>query len=1157
MALIPVPHRLLFGALVLLSITISGAWGSPAERARGKEDSMRIAGEEVSMNRESVSGAQGRRAAVLVQEGGEEVARLAGEALREAGVETEPLAMEALADPARFNRSRYDFLVLPRSEATPALAQDNLLAFLHAGGHLVAFGSPPFTELVWFSQGKWQRGRDILAGIRPDAGMIDFATADLAQWGRGPSAPYSSEEWRLVPGPEGTTALQLHLSNFSRRDSFSSPALTQPFPPGHTLTCFWAKGDARTSHMSVTWDDQDDVRWIAAVDLSPEWCHYALRPEDFKRTDRRRAPAALFNPAQAVHLGFGVGETHDPGPVSDQTYWVAAVGAAPSPFPVAEPEPPMLPGFSPVYKTYEMQLDGSSHQLAPDPDQRFFPSVAPVPISGRVISPQWGQRGLGSDPGPRGRWIPLLRVSTKDGHYRGAAASVYFSTADSSRGATWTYIGMDARQVAAYWSSLEPALVGAVKRIADGRLLVNGGTDRFSYVAGNADHPRLVAQVATIGPSPADARIRFTIADASGRTVLAKTAATQVEPGRFSAVSETGAAVPAGRYRVGCELLGGDGAPIDRISYEFSVIAPPARTQFVTVRNGSLQLGGREWHPHGINYSASFGGGLESADFSAYWLTPWQYDPEVIERDLALLQSLGTTMVAVSYYSTEQAATLADFLQRAKNHGILVNLYIAGADPLAIDEAQVESLVRTARLAENDAVFAYDIAWEPILGGEEERSKWDPAWAKWLVERYGSIEAAERDWGHTLRRIDGQPTGPTNAELTDDGPHRPMVAAYRRFADDLISEGYGKATGLLRRLDPNHLIGARTGWGGTGQPGAAPYMPFDLVSGAAHLDFMTPEGWGLSGDWTNFERAGFTTLYGRWASNGKPVYWGEYGYNLHPGMKPHQLESQAEVFRNLYRMVLQSGAAGSAGWWFPGGLRVGENSDYGIINPDGTLRPAAEELAKAAPATTAPRPLPKPDMWITIDRDPEVSGYAGIWGRHVAAYLDAVRAGKHVGLRTEADGTTSGNVPLVAVGGKPYDGHNVPKYLNAEFGEITVLDAANPAQAAAEEDSAAVEVPAGRPVRIRVQITNTSVAEWLSPANAKGNAGGVYVASGERGGIAVRAAISRDVPRYGETEVELVLPAGVTARTEITLAMEAEGRAWFGQRRKLVLTPVR
>lgn len=39
-------------------------------------------------------------------------------------------------------------------------------------------------------------------------------------------------------------------------------------------------------------------------------------------------------------------------------------------------------------------------------------------------------------------------------------------------------------------------------------------------------------------------------------------------------------------------------------------------------------------------------------------------------------------------------------------------------------------------------------------------------------------------------------------------------------------------------------------------------------------------------------------------------------------------------------MLSKSGSDGVYFWWYPGEYRVDEKSDYGIINPDETYRPA-------------------------------------------------------------------------------------------------------------------------------------------------------------------------------------------------------------------------
>jgi hypothetical protein len=70
-----------------------------------------------------------------------------------------------------------------------------------------------------------------------------------------------------------------------------------------------------------------------------------------------------------------------------------------------------------------------------------------------------------------------------------------------------------------------------------------------------------------------------------------------------------------------------------------------------------------------------------------------------------------------------------------------------------------------------------------------------------------------------------------------------------------------------------------------------------------------------------------------------------------------KLAFQGRYFEDFYRMLTESGADGVFFWWYPGGFRLGENSDFGIVNPDGTGRPATQVFRKAgARFLLAPKP---------------------------------------------------------------------------------------------------------------------------------------------------------------------------------------------------------
>src|SRR5207244_2067085 len=159
-------------------------------------------------------------------------------------------------------------------------------------------------------------------------------------------------------------------------------------------------------------------------------------------------------------------------------------------------------------------------------------------------------------------------------------------------------------------------------------------------------------------------------------------------------------------------------------------------------------------------------------------------------------------------------------------------------------------------------------------------------------EKYGSVDHAEEVIGRPLWNRDGHLTGPPDNELSADGSHRVAVAAYRQFVDDYMGRRYGEVKQLVRRLGCRPLLSATR----------------------------------------------------------------EYGVNVGQNPLPPDLENQARLYRNMVEMARRSHAAGCFAWWYPGGWRVDERSDFGIVNPDSTLRPAAEVIRQFKPRVEPPRP---------------------------------------------------------------------------------------------------------------------------------------------------------------------------------------------------------
>lgn len=456
----------------------------------------------------------------------------------------------------------------------------------------------------------------------------------------------------------------------------------------------------------------------------------------------------------------------------------------------------------------------------------------------------------------------------------------------------------------------------------------------------------------------------------------------------------------------------------------------------VSVSSGRFMLDGSPWFANGINFWPRYVAGMEPPEYYSHWLNPSDYVPELVDQDLAILQTLGVNVVSIQFERKDEVPQLRDFLARCGRYGIKANIFLRGAHPLDPDATDDLSqrpfldLMRAADLRGNPHVFAYDLAWEPRMGVESERKRFDPLFVGWIEEQYGSVARAEEVWGTLANRVDGVLTGPTDSQLREDGPHRVMVAAYRRFADDLISRRYGEIVRLARAIDDTHLFGARTGYGGTGTKGVVRVMPFQLTSGAAHLDILSPEGYGYGPD--NISDAAFVTAYARWAGNGKPVFWAEFGYSVLNG-GTEALDTQADLYQAFADMVVRSDADGWAGWWYPGGLRVDERSDYGIVAPDGVPRPSTRFLKAFANRGTDIGTYATKNTKITIERDQFADGLAGVIGRFSKEFAELYEQNARPRILTEGTGTTSLTCPHTGVGGVPFSAPGPPQYLNAEI----------------------------------------------------------------------------------------------------------------------------
>ncbi|MEN6535735.1 MAG: hypothetical protein ABFD89_18875, partial [Bryobacteraceae bacterium] len=864
---------------------------------------------------------------------------------------------------------------------------------------------------------------------------------------------------------------------------------------------------------------------------------------------------------------------------------------------------PLIETVSPVYKMYALKGIAS---LKVVPTQGILSGAQmKLPVPASALASYARPEGKGFERGYKWRWIPLVRALDKDGMERGTAAWIMLQDAPLSEGPAFAdavrrlVANDNARHplgaegsAYAVCAITDPAALRELaltsmfgdmaRRIADGLFLSYGGSEQFSYWPD--EKVRLGATVVNRGIGQAAVTVRIRVrAKGVKEAAFQKESTLIIKPGRSATAAFEWAAqgLSSECYLVTTELLR-NGRPIDIISHGMGVLSTKkaSRNAFVTVKDGDFWLEGKKWYPVGVNYWPSYAAALEHEDYAYHWLSPGIYNPEEVERDLKLLQSMGATFLGIRVNHQDNRRTILDFLRRCRNHGLRVFVFVQShviSDdphyfqgimmPFHFQEELAADFIRETRLADNPALLAWDLIWEPAgwvfsdnqssfgwKGDLNYRKRWDADWAKWIDDRYGNIANAEADWQVPTPRLNGRVTSPSSKQFREDGPWRVMVAAYRRFMDDLMSRKWNDTTRTLRRLDPNHLISYRQG--------NLSSTDFTLTATPKHVDFFAMEGHNFKASVPSAtEAAGFTNRYIHFATKGLPYFWVEFTADVWNSatMLPdeNKFAYQIQCHEIVYREGLENGAKGGAPWWLIGGYRVNEKNDQGIINPDGTLRPSGRLLQQYAALFKKSGTYPEADTWFDFDRDRHSGGlFHLVFDEGAKAYKEAAAQGHKLGIRTEATGTTSVNVPLVAVGNTKYSGHNPPKYLNAEFNWFRIKFAgANDWIELRDGDR--IRVPRNKPIFAAVSVGNLQEATWLTPVNCQGKPGAVYLATPEGSELKLKQPIAKDTARFEDADFgeSFLLTEGIATNTKIELQMTAEGRAWFGEKLTITFEP--
>jgi hypothetical protein len=788
---------------------------------------------------------------------------------------------------------------------------------------------------------------------------------------------------------------------------------TAPFGTGQTLTVFSARGGPNTHTLAVEWDDSDGSRWIATVPLTAQWQQFTLTPADFHAWQASATQtASVFDPAHALRFKAGLDVAHTGQADGSEEYWLAAVGtASASPGASGPFTPPIFETISPTYKF--SPIHGSVTLAATSEQALVAPLTLPaMDAAGSDIesAPPRAESG-GFDKGRWWRWQPLLTAhDAQTGQWRGTPATLFFHKPDPGQpdaGGIWASFAIG--DPAFYEQASVQTLIGDIaRRLRGGLFLLDGGAAAETLLQGQS--VRLGATVMNMNAAPqtVEARVTVTLPGVSAPLWAHRWPLTLT--GRATAVTpDISWTLPLGKIpRDGCivttELLSA-GAVVDRSEQRLYLWYPPAVAQYVTAgADGHFHLNGALWRPFGVNYAPSSGIAQETDDLYQHWLEPAAYAPETVERDLGHLQDLGFNAVSIWVYPNDADwQNLLDFLRQCSMHNLKVSLMLAPdvSSPAAAD--LLAPLIHKFLLPQNDTLFAYEIAWEPEFGDHDKRKSMDVDWQAWVTAQYGSVAAAETTWQEKIPRDSaGAVTNPADADMSAPaGLMSAVCIAYRRFLDDWLTKHYTPIVQRLHAIDPNHLVSFRMNH--AGDPTDTDGTPYTFEGLGQAVDYLAPEGYGRVGDHLKVIPGMFTTAYARAVAPSKPMLWAEVGTSVWDdatqSADPDKLKFQGQFYEDFLQMATESGADGLFFWWYPGGYRVGEGSDYGLLNPDDTDRPAAESIRRDGPAFLHAPALPPPDVWLSFDRNMYPDGLVGVYNALGPAFWTNCSIGHHPGLR--------------------------------------------------------------------------------------------------------------------------------------------------------------
>lgn len=1019
-----------------------------------------------------------------------------------------------------FDAAKFDLVLICGASEVPTGTPSAACKYLEGGGKLLALGGPVFEKILYKIGDKFMTRTEYLADfaskVEDKSLLIDFTAKNALRKLTRTTNDFSSPQITELGdfGRGNSTTLKVFVENLTSWDLVTSKCSV---PSHHDAVAFWAKGDSATPGLYIEFTEKDGSRWYATVELTDEWQYYVVPESQFKIWESPFRAGTSFDLSNAVSCGAGFAMSGQVIPAGTHTFYLDDFATINNTLTELSADAEVsIDGFSPLYELYPITVGANVKAH----DNQIFVADTDYVLPSSMFSCSPGRQAIGFDTGRVSRFIPLLEVTDSKGLHSGYLAWVYrfTSTTDINGAREGSGAGVISTDDPAFYNEAGLSVVlGATRALLADSYIVEGGTDEFIYI--KPDNPDITYGMVAAAADEEDTELRVTLYSGDTEVVHLSTPAAEAKDnntfrktGYYSAKS-TFSASDADIDRAVAELFVAGGC-VDRVEHAVKIWSPKPESErkYIYTENGAFMRDGEVINFFGVNYMPSYDIAEPNGALFEHYVSRASYDPTVVYNDLLRVKDIGMNSVSVFvYYETiKDSNNILHLIDMCESLGLYVDLSIRPyAYPMNFNENEVKTLIEKCHFPEVDNIIAYDIAWEPLIRTYDHiRYKWDGEWMKWIQEQYGSVDAALRAWkcGPIERDASG------NIVVTDEmlGGNAPakynlMVAAYRRFTDDYVSKVFAEKTEYIRDLDKNHLISFRMS--NSGSAVAVDWSGYDFQSLAPSLDFMSPEGYALRASSDSCLQLVFAAAYARYTKPGAPVMLKEYGKHVWSGSNFGDISLQLAEQKNYYEHVLQKAYAAHISalycWFFPGGYRINENSDYGIFNPDGSDRPVTALLREYAPKFLALGTPPAEGEVISIERSDYPAGITGMFNA-VFSRLDAAdKAGKHV-IFTDSNGLQpafADELADIAVGGyRLEDGETAP--LQHVNGQVMRLELADGKRVYSGES-----LPAGGTLTITVM--NTGHSTW--------RAGTLIVFS--EGEVAFEAVVDTDIPYLCTAEI--------------------------------------